>query len=462
MSKGTVARRSLGLDIRKVKSPHDMARALDLHRSGQLDEAREVYVQLVQRHGDHPEAKYGLALLCHAINENAHAVNLLTQVLMKRPKFTAAWYNRGVAYQAMGEVAAARDDYVHALSLEPSFVSARSNLGNALLAMGDTEGALREYERAIASAPHEAEARFNRAHALILTGRWEEGWKEYEQRWNMPGFTAHNYRPPNLPKWEGESLTGKTLVVLAEQGLGDTIMCLRYHEELFTRYPGLDAVRWHIQKPLVRLWNEALHVPEAFAHWASDEKTPMPEGDYWITTMSLPHLLGTTPESVPYREGYIGSDSTLARGGRVGIAWAGSPGHLNDANRSIPWFTFRELLTVNGVEFVSLQVGPKGEDALGDGLLPPYVRDFADTADLLATLDLVISVDTSVVHLAGAMGVPVWTLVAAVPDNRWLLGRTDTPWYDSMTLYRQPIAGDWATVIANVKHGLTNLIRRAA
>lgn len=426
-----------------------MARALEMHRSGDLDGAREMYVRLVQRHGDHPEAKYGLALLCHAINENQHAVQLLTEVIEKRPKFTAAHYNRGVAYQAMGDVHAAKVDYRNALELEPSFVSARSNLGNALLAMGEVESAMHHYELAIATAPHEAEARFNRAHALLLTGRWVEGWTEYEQRWNMPGFTAHNFRPPNMAKWEGEDLSGKTIVVLAEQGIGDTIMCLRYHAALVA----LGAVvKWHIQKPLVRLWSE-------YAEFVTDEKTRLPDGDFWITTMSLPHFFGTTPDTVPGSVGYLAREAAMGNHQpRVGIVWAGSPGHLNDANRSIHWAVFRDVLGVPGVEYVSLQVGPRAEDALVDGLLPPWVKDFADTADLLATLDLVIAVDTSVVHLAGALGVPCWCLVAAVPDNRWLLHREDTPWYDSVKLLRQQKAGQWSPVIDEVKSRLTQLV----
>jgi tetratricopeptide (TPR) repeat protein len=332
------ARRSLGLDIRRVRSPYDMARALEMHKSGDLDGAREMYVRLVHRHGDHPEAKYGLALLCHAINENQYAVQLLTEVIAKRPKFTAAHYNRGVAYQAMGDVYAAEVDYRNALALEPGFVSARSNLGNALLAMGEVESAMHHYELAIATAPHEAEARFNRAHALLLTGRWEEGWKEYEQRWDMPGFTAHNFRPPHLPKWEGQSLEGKTLVVLAEQGIGDTIMCLRYHYELAFEH-GEPQVHWHIQKPLVRLWGAAIG-----AENVSDEKTAVPAGDYWITTMSLPHLCGTTSENVPDSVGYLTREAAIRTPWpRVGIVWAGSPGHLNDANRSIPWAAFRAM-----------------------------------------------------------------------------------------------------------------------
>ena len=452
--KRTAAR--MGLDLAKVKSPRDLARALELHRAGRLLEAGDLYAELVRRHGDHPEAKYGAALLAHAINENTRAVALFDEVIAKRPKFTAAIYNRGVAHQALGNVAEAERDYRRALQIEPQFVSALSNLGNALLAQGRVDEAMQEYERAISASPHDAEPRFNRAHALLLTGRWEEGWKEYEQRWNMPGFTAHNWRPPGMRKWEGESLDGKTLVVIAEQGLGDTIMALRYHYVL-TSYPG-SVIRWHIQKPLVRLWGDEIR-----AEFVTPEGSPLPTANYWITTMSLPHYCETEPDTVPYSDVYMRfnyrrCDTTR----RIGLCWAGSPGHLNDANRSIPWPVMRGMLDTPGVEWVSLQVGPRAEDALGDGLLPPYVQDFADTADLLATLDLVISVDTSVVHLAGAMGVPCWCLLAAVPDNRWMLGRSDTPWYDSVRLWRQPIAGDWGSVMANVTQALTEQLRRAA
>lgn len=342
----------------------------------------------------------------------------------------------------------------------PAHIDAWTNLGVAQLDMGNPTEAEATLRRAIALSPRNAEAHYNLAWVLLLTGQWREGWQEYEWRWRMTRFSSKR-RTFAAPAWDGGAIDG-TLLLHAEQGFGDAIQCARYAALAKARCARLIL---ECPKPLVRLFQGLPGVDEVIAAGA-----PLPPFDAHTPLMSLPRLFGTTVETVPAAVPYLAAPPVspslaLPRTDlrRIGLVWAGSPDNKIDRRRTIPARLFAPLMEETHADFVSLQVGPKAEDVrelpqerlmlVCDGV----ARDFADTAAVIAQLDLVIGVDTAVIHLAGALNVPVWVLIPKMPDYRWLLGRDDTPWYPSMRLFRQAESGDWGELMWRVRAALTLL-----
>jgi Flp pilus assembly protein TadD len=372
------------------------------------------------------EHRCNLAIFLTAHDRPHEAVVLFRDVLMRAPTHADAWTNLGVAQLDMGETA-------------------------------DAEASVR---KAIAIAPKNAEAHYNLAWVLLLTGQWREGWREYEWRWRMAHFSSKR-RTIAAPLWDGSAVAG-TLLLHAEQGLGDAIQFVRFTGVAKTRCGRLVV---ECPKPLVRLFQTLASVDEVIA-----AGTPLPPCDAHAPLMSLPHILGTTVETVPAAVPYLTAPEPppalkLRANGRkrIGLLWAGSPDNKIDRRRSIAAVLFAPLMDETHADFVSLQVGPRAHEAANlpherlvltcDG----KVRDFADTAAVIAQLDLVIGVDTAAIHLAGALNVPAWVLIPKMPDYRWLLGRDDTPWYPSMRLFRQEESGDWGELMWRVRAALTLL-----
>jgi tetratricopeptide (TPR) repeat protein len=332
------------------------------------------------------------------------------------------------------------------------------HLGVALFWAGEYERAIAQFRRLLALFPDLAGPRRALGLALLLLGRYEEGWREYEARLKL--------LPPrsfSAPRWNGEPLPGGAIYLHCEQGFGDSVHFIRY-APLVRAHSKAARVILECQPELVRLllanvgW-EAEIVPRA----AGNEEPRLPV-DAHLPLPSLPLVLGLY-EPLPMEAPYLRADPALravwrerlgpASGLRLGLAWAGSPDHQSDETRSLAAEMLLPLLRASGVTFYSLQVGRGAAFArplLDAGLIDftAHLGDFADTAALLAELDLVVSVDTAVVHLAGAMGRPVWTLLAFVPDWRWGLEREGTPWYPTMRLFRQPALGDWDSVLGRV------------
>ena len=339
-----------------------------------------------------------------------------------------------------------------ALDLRPDLHEAHSNRGIVLGRQGRLDEAETCFRQAIALSPDYADAHHHLAMALLTRGDFAAGWAEYEWRWQTPQM-RHAAPIFTQPQWRGEPLAGRTLLIHAEQGYGDTIQ--------FCRYAALAAERGgcvilQVQPPLMRLLRTLPNV-EVIAQGEAP-----PPFDMHCPMLSLPLAFGTTRASVPAAIPYLHADParSVAFAQRVpgvsrkiGVAWAGSSAHLADHRRSIPPDRLRPLLALEGFHFVSLQ-----KDATRTGLpltdLTVELTDFADTAALVANLDLVIAVDTAVAHLAAALGKPVWLLDRFDSCWRWLVGRSDTPWYPTMRLYRQPVPGDWDTVLAAVIHDL--------
>jgi len=365
-----------------------------------------------------------------------------------------------------GEFARAADCYRRALRSAPDHAGILSSLGNTLDALGRMDEALALHDRAVGLGPADATCRFNRAVSLLTSGAYAEGWAEYEWRWRRPGHAP----PIAAPPWRGEALEGRTILLHAEQGLGDTLQFVRYAPPVAARGA---RVLLEVQPPLVRLLRGLPGVAEVFARG-----DPRPRFDFHCPLLSLPRAFGTTLETIPATTPYLhpgpgavarwrdrlATDDALL----VGLAWAGAP-HRDDAismlldrRRSLAPADLAALVYIPGVRFVSLQKDQSPPHIPGLGMLNPMadMKDFADTAGLVGALDLVISVDTSVAHLAAGMGCAVWLLSRADSCWRWLRDRADSPWYPSMTIYRQSRPGDWAEILARLRADL--LTRTAA
>lgn len=399
------------------------------------------------------------------------AIALLDEALTLAPGQARLHYNRALLQAELGEDALAVEGLRAALQRDPSMIAAYINLGNALTRLGRIEEARAAFDRAVALAPRHDELRYNRAMLLLAQGDYAEGWRDYEARLRLKSIQR---RPPPFTPWQGEPLAGRRLLVHAEQGLGDTLMMLRYLPLLAERGARLAL---EVQPALKKLVRSAL--AEGIEVVARDE--PLPDCELSVSTMSLPWLLGTRLDTIPARIPYLAVEPARAARWRgwladtagpgtftVGIAWQGNPNFRFDRNRSVALDRFRVLAGIAGVRLVSLQKGAGSEQLEawegGDRPLDPgpeLDRDgaFLDTAALMQALDMVVVPSTALSHLAGALGRPLAVVLPAVTDWRWLIGRRDSPWYPSATLYRQPVAGDWDSVFAALARDLST--RRA-
>ncbi len=399
-----------------------------------------------------PEVQNNLGLLLAENGRTADAIGWFDKALATRPEFTDALTNRGNAYQRAGNYAAARADLDAALALQPDNPVFRLNISAHLAAAGEHAEALAWAERALQSDPDYVEAELKRASLLIQRGDFEAGFHAYEARWRKPGWHT---LPDKLgvPQWQGEDLNGKHLLVWNEQGFGDALMYARFLPNLAKR---AGKVTFLCEKPLLSLMARSLDGCQV-----QDLASMPPAADLHVSLMSLPHLLGlsvdTIPRDVPYllteTEKVIAWKTRIGGGRNVGLVWAGNPKQAHDYARSIPPEIFRPLLDTQDVRFISLQVGPRGEEFEHPALMDvrTELKDFDDTAALMRALDLVVSVDSAPAHLAGALGCPALILLAFDPDSRYLLAREDCPWYPTARLVRQRTPGDWPDVITRTR-----------
>ncbi len=352
-------------------------------------------------------------------------------------------------------VLGATEVYRRTLTLDRDHALAHSNLGLAFAEYGAFETEIACHRQALALDPDLADAHFCLGMALLRQGDFAAGWHHYEGRRRLPDWGGPAFRAITAPLWEGEDLKGRSILLQAEQGLGDTIQFLRYAPLLAARGA---QVTVRLPPVLVRL---ARTLAGGIAV-AGNDAVPPPT-DFHLPLLSLPLRLGTTLDTIPPAVPYLGSTATAATGGRprrIGLVWAGAPGHKRDRRRSIALATFAPLARATGIDLVSLQIGPRAVEALAPpgGLTLRNAlwdsADFADTAAVVAGLDLVITVDTALAHLAGALGKPVWILLPYAADWRWLLDREDSPWYPSAHLFRQEEPDAWAAVLERVAAAL--------
>jgi tetratricopeptide (TPR) repeat protein len=418
-------------------------------------EALPCYHRAVALLPGYAEAHYNLANTLKELARLDEAVTRYREALRLRPEFAEAHVNLGIALAAQGKPADAVVCYQDALRLRPDHVEAHNNLGLALAHLGQHDQALARYERALQLRPGFADAHYNRALTWLALGNFGQGWAEYEWRWRL---AEHPPRPFTQPLWDGTPLHGKTILLHAEQGMGDTIQFIRYAPLVKQR--GATVV---VECPgtLQPLLAGCRGIDLLVAKGA-----PLPPFDVHCPLLSLGRLfaagLAPIPAQVPFLvaeppriERWRRELSRLA-GFKIGIAWQGSAGYRWDRLRSIPLVHFAALARVAGVRLVSLQKGP-GTDQLAaprdfeildlGGKLDEEGA-FLDTAALMQSLDLVITSDTAAAHLAGALGRPVWVALSLAPEWRWLWRRPDSPWYPTMRLFRQTRFGDWDEVFA--------------
>ncbi|AWK85498.1 glycosyltransferase family 9 protein [Azospirillum thermophilum] len=330
--------------------------------------------------------------------------------------------------------------------------------------------ALRLHDRAVAAAPAAAEQRWNRGLTSLLAGRCREGWEDYESRWRTPGFPTKP-RGFTQPLWSGGPIAGRTILLHEEQGRGDAIQFIRYAPLVAAR--GARVVV-ETGADLAALFGSVEGVSQVVV-----SGDPLPPFDLHCPLLSLPRAFGHGLPDIPARVPYLQADpQRTARwadrladadpGGRplrVGLVWAGNPGFAGDRERSPGLEVLRPLLAQPGCRFYGLQVGAGRLALLGEAMpasftdLGAEIGDFADTAAVMAGLDLVISSCTAPAHLAGALGRPVWVMLSHTPDWRWLLDRSDSPWYPTARLFRQPAPGDWSPVVAAMRDALEAVVR---
>ncbi len=394
------------------------------------------------------ELHYARGSALTALGEPAKACAALTRAVALQPDHAASNLNLGNAWADLDDLETAERLCRNAIALDPGMPEAHASLGYILTARGALPDAIQACQDAIRLRPGFTQAHWNLAIATLLAGDLKRGFAEFEWRkWHDP--YRQDFPPLPGPVWDGAVARGRTILVRSEQGLGDTIQFARFLP-LIHKAGGNSVLQ--CQPSLHPLLGGLPGVR------VISSQDPLPPHDAWIDLMSLANVLGTSLETIPAASGYLRADQVLAAtwrdrlpaGKKVGVVFAGNPRHANDRRRSIPAV---ELPEIPGITFISLRHG-SAASALGRSDWTEHLTDFGQTAALIECLDLVITVDTAVAHLAGALGKPAWVLLPAAPDWRWMLGRPDSPWYDSVRLFRQETPGDWTSVLRSVFQSL--------
>jgi len=436
---------------------------------GQLDDAINYYRKAIGLNPDLAQAQYNLGVVLQGNGnfEDAIACYHKAIQLEENPLF---YFNLGSALQEQGNLDDAEACYRRALELDPGYAKAHNNLGIVFKQRMQLAEAMLHIEKALQLDPDFAEAHVNLAGMHMMSGDFQEGWKEFEWRKKMKHFRHRHFSQPH---WDGSDISGRTILIYNEQeakGFGDTIQCARYVSLVAER--GARVVV-ECQKELITLFRNIDGVNTIIA-----EGERLPNFDVHCHFLSLPSLFHTSLDTIPTRIPYLSVDASFVQRWsrriqsrnsqlKIGLVWAGDKKHERLQLRSCS----DELLSLRshteGVRYFSLQKGEASQYANGhdDSMklidFMEEIHDFSDTAALMLNLDLIISVDTAVAHLAGALGRPVWTLLPYIADARWLINRDDTPWYPTMRLFRQPSPGDWKTVVSRIEKEIQKLLPSA-
>jgi tetratricopeptide (TPR) repeat protein len=429
---------------------------------GHFDEAIAAFRQTLVLRPNFSEAHNNLGNALKKKGQINDAIAAYHQAIAHRPNYAKAYNNLGVALTDKGELDAAITACRQAIALNPNFAEAHNNFGSALQYNGQLDEAIAAYRKSITLEPNYAETHYNLARALLTRGDLAAGWDEFEWRLKIPSLGLN--RDLAQPQWDGAEIAGKTLLIHTEGGFGDALHFARYIPML--RQTG--AAKAHLllecQAPLAPLLGELSGVDRIICRG-----DPLPPFDVHISFQSLPRIFHTDLTNIPHAVPYIRvpADRRLRWADRlprdeklnVGLSWAGSNSPPRDIDRRTRTLAcLAPLARAVKVRFVGLQKGPEAAEARPLGMevldFSDDLCDFADTAALVENLDLVISVDSSVAHLAGALAKPVWVLITLVPDFRWMLDRRDSPWYPTMRLFRQETPGDWQIPIQKLAEEL--------
>lgn len=452
---------SLGPDQKMAVREREAVRmfidGLARHNDGDLEEAARLYGQALALNPNIPDIYINLGVALRALGKPEASAACYHRALALSPDNASAYTNLGNVLRGLGQLEAAVANLRRAAELNPDSADIHYNLGLALRDTGQLDETLECFAKTLAMHPDHSGCHFDRALTLLQKGDLKQGFAEYEWRWKLGNNAPRDF---SQPQWDGEALGGKTILLHAEQGFGDMIQFARYIA-LVKERGGTIIVE--AQPPLSRLFSTIEGVGQVVNTGAD-----LPRFDVWTPMLSLARIFGTAegmvPADVPYLnapEAFGGQlPATLSSQLKVGIAWAGNASHQNDARRSCPFNHFTELMGLADVALYSLQTGRAAGDIAGHGCqafvtdLGGKMNDFADTAAAIDQLDLIISVDTAVAHLAGAMAKPVWVALPHPGDWRWMQGSDTSPWYPTMQLFRQPAPGDWASVFAALKTAL--------
>ena len=446
-----------------------LTRGWQIHQQKDFKQAEQIYRSVLDEAPHSANAWCYLGIALHDQRRYDNAVAAYRQSLELQPHFPIALNNLGNSLRYIDQYDEADHCFARALELKPDYLNAYKNRGTLHVWTGNLDRGQDYYEKALAINPQEAELHRNLGVIYLLKGDFDNGWREYRWRWRVGDLRRSQL---NIPVWDGSELAGKTILLTAEQGLGDTLHFVRMAKLLQAR--GATTIV-HCQAPLLALMQTDEELGTVFPNnipW----QQPV---DWQCSLLDVADLLGMNVDSIPSQVPYLRAAPQLKQYWqqqlptspgtfRIGIAWQGNPDHQADAYRSLPLSCFERLAAIPNVELVSLQRSVGTEQiAQWNGarpltLLPDDVDQssgaFMDTAAIMHSLDLVITSDTAMAHLAGALGTPTWIALGYVPDWRWLLDRDDSPWYPSVRLFRQPSMGDWSSVFDQIAEALNQLI----
>jgi tetratricopeptide (TPR) repeat protein len=454
------------LRIKPAESAYHLQLARVLQRQEKDAEAIAVLQGTLRQQPACLDAMMALAAALVRQERLDEAADVYRAALAERPDFAEAAGSLAFVLECQGRLDEALAEAERAVALKPDYAESFNNLGVVLRSLHRLDDACAAFRRSLELSPQFALTEFNLGTTLLLAGRYAEGWPGYRQHARIAGTSAPG---PAMTEWDGRLIPGQRLLVYADQGLGDTIQFVRFLSPCREKSQARVTVR--CQPALRRLLDDCRREdsPGADVVYTNDDE--LPQFDWHVPVASLPGLLGATiadvGQSVPYLHPpdlsprlarLIGErDAAL----RVGLVWQGNPRQTRDVVRSCPLEKLRPLIELPGIRFFSLQYGPAAHAQLAAAFPAGSVvdvggrlADFADTAAVLGQLDLLITVDTAIAHLAGALGRPVWTMLCHTPDWRWHLDRADCPWYPTTRLFRQPVWGDWDTVVDQIRGAL--------
>lgn len=452
---------------------NDLARGWQLHQAKQYGAAEKIYRDVLAKAPQNPNAWCYLGIALHDTRRFSEAVAAYEKALAIQPNFPIALNNMGNSLRYVGEYERSDACFQKAIDQKPDYVNAYKNRGTLHVWTGKLDLGFKYYHEALKINSNDAELHRNLGVIHLLKGEFEQGWNEYRWRWRVGDL----FRPKiNAPVWDGSGLNGKSIVLTAEQGLGDTLHFVRFASVL--REMGARTTVY-CQPALLALLQQSKNLGAIYP-----DNLPLNQKvDFQCSLLDVADILGIDESKIPAETPYIHPSSNLVEywrnqlnqareqlGGkfRVGISWQGNPDHQADAFRSFPLKQFEPLAAITGVNLISLQAG-HGMEQLSKwkgGSPIRYLGDqidkssgaFMDTAAIMKSLDLVITTDTALAHLAGAIGVPTWVVLGYTPDWRWLLDRSDSPWYPSLRLFRQPKIGDWDSAFKEVEAALKELV----
>lgn len=433
----------------------------------QLKDAEHCFRRALNLDSNYALAYNNLAVVLHLLKCSLEAEEACRHALACYPSYAEAYNNLGIILADLNKYDEAEAAYRQALNMNNGYIAVYVNLGILYKNMGRYRESEQAYQKALRLDPYASDALYNLSILELLQGKLRKGFDHYENRVERNNILSST--PHECPPWQGQSLNGKSLLLITEQGAGDSIMMMRYLRILKkTKLPGRISVYCDVS--LQRIFSS---FPEVDQLYPKPESPPFDEFDYHCPMMSLPYLFKTTLSTIPQQVPPIWAPDEMRskwqnqfsnlHGLRVGLAWSGNRELKADARRSIPLSVFMPLRDVPGVHYFSLQKGDGSEQLLESDWNMINVmddcKDYLDTASLIDTLDLVISVDTSVAHLAGAIGKRVWLLNRYESEWRWMLEREDSPWYPTVRVFRQLVVSDWNLVVKKIKGELCRLLQ---